>query len=122
MRTFATTFRTAPTPYPPQTALCFAGHFANGWEDLLLLGAGLAAVLSGSLTASGCVVACTCLTAGAILQHLVPVLCGVWVGWPLGQVGGYIAFRAQLATISTGLGTLGREFTTLSRWVAHFLP
>ena len=57
-----------------------------------------------------------------MLQHLVPVLCGVWVGWSLGQVGGYIAFRAQLATASTGLGTLGREFTTLSRWVAHFLP
>ena len=33
-----------------QTALCFAGHFVNGVEDVMLLGAGLWMVMSGTMT------------------------------------------------------------------------
>ena len=96
-----------------QTALCFAGHFANGWEDLLLLGAGLAAVMSGSLTVRSCLL--------LLLWRRLSIFWSRYVvsksifRFLVVQVGGYLAFRAQLATLSTGLTTLGREFTTLAR-------
>ena len=69
-----------------QTALCFAGHFANGWEDLLLLGAGLAAVISGSLTVRSCLLFAAMVTP---MLHFLVAICGIQKHNPfLGRSGG----------------------------------